>query len=43
MTCLDISKLAQFSFFSVKVMPQSQKGRKIEHVSGERNVAKFNS
>ena len=41
MTCLDISKLAQF--FLVKVMPQSQKGRKIEHVSGERNVAKFNS
>ena len=31
------------SFFLVKVMPQSQKGRKIEHVSGERNVAKFNS
>ena len=35
--------LLSFLFFSVKVMPQSQKGRKIEHVSGERNVAKFNS
>ena len=40
---ISVNLLSFLFFFSVKVMPQSQKGRKIEHVSGERNVTKFNS